>query len=152
MEPKRRNRESGVQLAEAAIVLPILLMFLAAIAEFGNYFYYYTTLSKATRAGVRYITSKAFTPTETNRGKNLIICGEILSCANSTPILPGLTNDNIQVTGIGGTSTVPDRVMVKIVNYNYQSVFNLNKVAKNGAPWFAIPVDPSNTMRYLVEN
>jgi Flp pilus assembly protein TadG len=152
MKCSRQTRESGIQLAEAAIVLPILLMFMAAIAEFGNYFFYYTTLSKATRTGVRYATSKAFTTTEMNRARNLVICGDINTCENTSPVLPGLSNDNIQITGAGGTASVPDTVTVKIVGYNYNSVFNLSKVAKSGTSWTAVPVSPSSTMRYLVEN
>ena len=40
-----RRDESGVQLVEAAIVLPIFLVLFAATAEFGRYFYEYTTLA-----------------------------------------------------------------------------------------------------------
>lgn len=152
MRVNKRTRQSGIQLAEAALVLPIMLMLLAAVAEFGNYFFYFTTLSKATRAGARYASSKSFTTTEKSRAKNLMICGDFSSCENSSPILPGLTSDNIQITGNGGTSSVPDTVTVKIVGFNYSSIFNVSKVAKSGGAWASIPVSPSNTMRYLVEN
>ena len=46
-----RRDEQGVQLVEIAIVIPILLMLFAAVAEFGLYFYEYTTMSKAARVG-----------------------------------------------------------------------------------------------------
>ena len=45
--------ESGLQLVEAAIVIPIFLVLFAATAEFGRFFYEYTTLAKAARAGSR---------------------------------------------------------------------------------------------------
>jgi Flp pilus assembly protein TadG len=43
------RNERGVQLAELAIVLPLLVIMFAATAEFGRYFYAYTTLAKASR-------------------------------------------------------------------------------------------------------
>ena len=42
-----RRDERGIQLVEAAIVVPIFLVLFAATAEFGRYFYEYTTLAKA---------------------------------------------------------------------------------------------------------
>jgi hypothetical protein len=50
-----RSDERGVQLVEVAIVIPITLMLFAAVGEFGRYFYEYTTLAKAERAGARQI-------------------------------------------------------------------------------------------------
>jgi len=54
-----RRDESGVQLLEAAIVIPILLVLFGAVAEFGRYFYEYTTAAKAARVGARYLASKS---------------------------------------------------------------------------------------------
>ena len=45
--------ERGTQLVELAIVLPLFVLMFAAIAEFGRFFYTYTTLAKATRVGAR---------------------------------------------------------------------------------------------------
>jgi Flp pilus assembly protein TadG len=42
-----RRDEKGVQLIETAIVVPIMLVLFAGVAEFGSFFYEYTTLSKA---------------------------------------------------------------------------------------------------------
>jgi hypothetical protein len=152
MKRRKVNREEGIQLAEMAIVLPIFLALLAAIAEFGNYFYYYNTLAKATRAGARYITSKPYTTSEMNKARNLMVCGNLSGCGSSTPILEGFSASNIQITGTGGTMFLPTTVKVSIVDYNYSSIFNLNKVAKTSDSWISVPVKPSTTMRYLLEN
>src|SRR5688500_20293619 len=56
-----RRDELGVQLLEIAIVIPILLVLFAAVAEFGRYFYEYTTLAKGSRIGARYLASKSVT-------------------------------------------------------------------------------------------
>ena len=151
MKVRKQSREEGVQLAEMAIVLPVFLALLAAIAEFGNYFNYYTTLAKATRAGARYISSKPYTTGEMDKAKNLMICGVMSGCGGSTPILPGFSASNIQITSAGGAAFLPNTVTVSIINYNYSSIFNLSKIA-NTSSWTAIPVKPSTTMRYLLEN
>ena len=44
-----RSDERGVQLLETAIVIPILLVLFGAVAEFGRYFYEYSTAAKAAR-------------------------------------------------------------------------------------------------------
>ena len=53
-----RRNEEGVQLVELAIVIPILLMMFGAVAEFGRYFYEYTTLAKGARVGARFMSTK----------------------------------------------------------------------------------------------
>src|SRR5258705_10508235 len=50
-----KRDERGLQLVELAIVLPVLVLLFAAAAEFGRYFYEYTTLAKGTRVAVRYL-------------------------------------------------------------------------------------------------
>jgi Flp pilus assembly protein TadG len=146
------KKEKGIQLTELAIILPILMALLAAIAEFGNYFYYYTTLSKATRAGARYLSSRPYTDGEKAKAKNLMVCGNPSDCSSSTPILPGFSASNIQVTASGGTTYLPNTITVSIVSYNYSSLFNLNLVTNTAGSWASIAVDPSTTMRYLLEN
>ena len=41
-----RRDDRGVQLVELAIVLPILLLLFAGVAEFGRYFYEYSTAAR----------------------------------------------------------------------------------------------------------
>ncbi len=152
MTNRTGKREKGIQLTELAIILPILMALLAAIAEFGNYFYYYTTLSKATRAGSRYLSSKPYTDGERTKARNLMVCGNPNGCTSSTPILPGFSASNIQVTASGGTTFLPNTITVSIVGYNYTSVFDLTKVTNKTGSWASITIDPRTTMRYLLEN
>jgi Flp pilus assembly protein TadG len=146
-----KRGEKGIQLAEMAIAAPILLLIMAAIAEFGNYFHHYNTLSKATRAGARYLSSKPYTAGERDKARFLMICGNPDGCNGATPILPGLTTSNIQVVATGGTTFLPHLITVNIVNYNYMSVFNVKQLAGSG-DWISVPVKPSTTIRYLLEN
>lgn len=151
--------EAGTQLVELAIVLPILLALFAATAEFGRYFYNYSTLAKATRAGARYL---AATPVKTVSGgggsnavedekaKRLVVYGDPNAADGvSKPLVPGLTTANVQLQRSGGVPSVPETVTVRIVGYNYTPLINLGNFA-SGLKWASVPLKPSTTMRYLL--
>src|SRR5690242_10588599 len=110
-----RRDERGVQLLETAIIIPILLVLFGGVAEFGRYFYEYTTAAKAARVGARYLVSKSVsTGNYVAQAKNLVVYGNV--AGTGTPVLPGMTTANIQVDYVGGTAGVPDLVKVSIVN------------------------------------
>jgi Flp pilus assembly protein TadG len=151
--------ERGTQLVELALVLPILLLFFAATAEFGRYFYTYSTLAKATRAGARYL---ATTPInaygasggynksgEDARAKRLVVYGDPNAADGSKPLVPGLTVDNVELTRSGKIASVPETVTVRIVNYNYTPLFNLGNFVNN-VKWVAPPVKAATTMRFML--
>ena len=158
-QARRRARlflrgERGTQLVELALVLPILMALFAATAEFGRYFYSYSTLAKATRAGARYL---ATTPVKKTGGnaledpkvKNLVVYGDPNAGDGGTPIIPGLTPANVEIERDGPITTVPDTVTVRIINYNYTPMIDLGDFTK-GKSWAAVPLKPSTTMRYLL--
>ncbi len=146
-----RRDEQGVQLVEVAIVIPILLVLLAATAEFGRYFYTYATLSRATQIAARHITSKPFTAAYKTEALNLAVCGTTTTCAANTAILTGLTTSNFSLTSSGGNTYFPETVTVQVVNYSYQPIFNLGSFVI-GVSWTSVPVNASTTMRYLLTN
>jgi Flp pilus assembly protein TadG len=143
------QRERGSQLVELAIVLPIMLMTLASIAEFGNFFYTYTTLAKATRGGARYLVSKPYSAVEQSKAASLAVYGNSDAGCLGTPVLAGLTCANVSVTSTGGAAGYPDRVSVRVVNYTYQPLFDLGKLT-NKTITLKVPVSPSTTMKYLL--
>src|SRR5881628_4119901 len=83
-----RRDERGIQLVELAIVLPIFLLLFAATAEFGRYFYEYTTLAKAVRAGTRYLITAQVNSGEDTTAKNIVVYGN--PTGTGSPILTGL--------------------------------------------------------------
>src|SRR6185503_17795304 len=128
-----RSDERGVQLVEVALVIPIMLLLFGAVAEFGRYFYEYSTAAKAARVGARYLAAKSVN-SGTNyaaQAKNLVVYGNI--AGSGTPVLPGLTTANVQVEYVGGTSGVPDLVKISIVNYQHQSIVNLGALLNNNS-------------------
>lgn len=151
--------ERGTQLVELALVLPILMLFFAATAEFGRYFYTYSTLAKATRAGARYLTTTpvnaigaqgGYNKTgEDVKARNLVVYGDPNAAAGSKPVVPGLTVDNVELTRSGKVVSVPETVTVRIVNYKYAPLFNLGNFVKS-LVWSNLPVKASTTMRFML--
>lgn len=144
-----RSDERGVQLVEVAIVIPILFVLFGAVAEFGRYFYEYTTAAKAARVGARFLASKSATGS-TNyelQAKNLVVYGNI--AGTGSPVLPGMTTANVEVLYVGATS-VPETITVNIVGYQHQSIVNLGALLNNNALSTNVDVKPSVTMRYLL--
>src|SRR5690348_16493357 len=146
-----RRDDRGVQLVELAIVLPIMLLLFAAVAEFGRYFYEYTTVAKSARLGARYLASKSVTSTTVDwktNAKNMVVYGN--TAGTGTAILSGLTTANVDVQYVGGTTGIPDMVKVSIINYKHQPVFDLGKMLNNTSLSLNVDVKPSVTMRFLL--
>ncbi|MCI0389404.1 MAG: pilus assembly protein [Acidobacteria bacterium] len=150
MMKANKRCQRGIQLIELAIAAPILMLLLAAMAEFRNYFHHYATLAKATRAAARYISAKAFTETEKEKAKNVAVCGVPDSCDSVTPVLDGLSASHIEIMSTGG-AILPQTVTARIIGYQYQPVFDLGGWT-GGEPLVGVDVSPSTTMRYLLEN
>lgn len=149
-----KRSERGTQLVELAIVMPVLLVLFAATAEFGRYFHSYSTLAKSTRAGARYLSTTPVkagggNPCRDNDVRRLVVYGDPRAADGSRPLVPGLTLSNVELKREGGPAGVPEKVTVRIVNYNYQPLINLGKFASN-LKWASVPVKPSTTMRYLL--
>ena len=143
-----RRDEQGVQLVEVAIVVPLLLMLFAATAEFGLYFYKYTTVSKAARIGARYLTSATVKASEDAKARNLVVYGN--TAGTGDPVLTGLNTSHVVIKRQGGVPLLPETVTVEIVGYKYQPVFDLGKILKSKTLSLNIDVKPSVTMRYLI--
>jgi TadE-like protein len=150
-----RRDEQGVQLVEIAIVIPILFMMFASVAEFGRYFYEYTTLAKAARVGARLMSSKTFDSATIDwrlATKKLVVYGN--TAGTGSPVLPGLSVDNVELVFAGGTyavgSGVPATVTVKIINYKHDPIFDLGKLTKIKTLSLNVDVKPSITMHYML--
>ena len=143
-----RRDERGLQFVELAIVLPILLMFFAAIAEFGLYFYEYTTLAKAARVGSRYLATAPVMNTEDAIAKNIVVYGN--PAGSGEPVLDGLATSHVVITRQGGVPVLPETVTVQIVGYQHTPIFDLGKLTKTVGLSLKVDVKPSVTMRYLL--
>jgi hypothetical protein len=145
--------ERGVQLLELAIVLPLFVILFAATAEFGRYFYEYTTLSKAARVGARYLVTQKVDCAQADLARNLVVYGN--TAGTGSPILPGLLTSNVSITPndlacAGTPQGVPPNITVTISGFKHQSLFNLGGLLNNGAISMDIDVKPSVSMRYML--
>jgi Flp pilus assembly protein TadG len=139
--------DRGIQLVEVSIVIPLFLMLFAATAEFGRYYYEYTTLAKAARGGARYL-SATFKGTGDAKAANIVVYGN--TGGSGTPILSGLTTGQVNISYQGGSAAIPETVTVSIQGYTHQPVFNLGALTKITGLNLAVDVKPSVTMRYLI--
>lgn len=136
-----RDDNCGAILAETAIVLPMMLLLLAAAAEFGRLYYTYNTLSKATRVSARYISSRCLFSDNITEAENLAVYGN--TAGTGTAILPNLTTANVVVNPTSGT---PETITVSIDNYTYQPLLPLGGIVS----LVNLEIDPSTTIKYLV--
>ena len=152
-------REEGSQIIEMAIVFPILLLLFAGATEIGRMYHNYTTLSKATRSAVRYLsTSKNLTSSDSaevaaveTAAKNLVLCGSTGGCGGQDQpkvSVTGLTASNITITKPTAGAATVQYVTVSITGYAYTPVvFNLS--AMTGST-INFTLAPTTTMRYML--
>jgi TadE-like protein len=122
---QHRSSQTGQSLVEFAMVLPLVLLVVFGITEFGRAYYQYNTLSKAIRDGARYISSHTYSSVNIANARNLVVYGQTVG--GGPPVLPGLTTAMIAVTPSGGTGPYneinpPQSVIVGVVNYPFDSL------------------------------
>jgi hypothetical protein len=143
------KKERGTQILELAIALPVMLILLAAVGEFGRFFYTYSALTNAVRAGARHACkwerNASWTVPETS---NMVVYGDFSDTSHG-PILPGLSTSNVVVQANGPSVNNIDSVTVKIVNYQYTPLFDLGALTGIPSLTLNIPMNASATMHQL---
>ncbi len=143
-----RRDEQGIQFVELALVMPIFLLLFGAVAEFGRFFYEYTSVAKAARVGARYLTTSKVAVAEDNMVKNLVVYGNY--AGTGSPVVSGLNTSNVVITRQGGVPALPETVTVQIVGFKHQPIFDLGKMTKVSSLSMNVDVKPSVTMRYML--
>jgi len=144
---KPGHAQRGVAMVEFAITLPLLLLLLLAIGEFGRMLYQYNSLLQASRDAGRFVAGKAWNATLgvvelsndlQTKTKNVAVFGTPANPNDYPPVVPGLTTGDVQVSTPAGA---PDHVQVSI-SYTFRPVIG------NAIPGFIgdpIPLDISLT-------
>lgn len=116
-------RQHGVAMVEFAIALPLLLLLLFGIAEFGRMLFQYNSLLQASRDAGRYAASEAWNATLGQIELNTALQAQVKNVAlygapsvAGTPVVPGLTAADVQVSAVG-----TEHVQVSI-SYAFQPV------------------------------
>jgi hypothetical protein len=142
------RREQGTHMVELAIVLPLMLVLLGGLAEFGRFFYTYSRLTTAVRAGARHACkwerNASWTFPETS---NMVVYGDF--GGSGSPILPGLSTANVVVTPNGPSVNRVDSVTVRIVGYRYTPLFDLGRLTGIPALSLAVDMNANATMHQL---
>lgn len=143
------KKERGTQILELAIALPVMLVLLGAVGEFARFFYTYSALDNAVRAGARHACkwerNASWTIPETSR---MVVYGDFSDTSNG-PILPGLSTANVVVQSNGPSVNRIDSVTVSIVGYSYTPLFDLGAMTGIPALTLNIPMNASATMHQL---
>lgn len=120
------NRQKGLAVVEATIVLPILLLLLLAIGEFGRVIYQYHILTKSVRAGTHHLLPENFM-NEFEREileekvKNIVVYGH--DSGQGITVLPGFTKDDVSVTIIEIPEGSTYQYMVIDAQYDWVPIF-----------------------------
>jgi Flp pilus assembly protein TadG len=148
------RREDGTQLIEFTIAFPFLLLMFAGSVELGRLFYTYTTLTKATVVGTRYLSSKpvggsGYDPSDIAAAKNLMVCG--VAPRSNSSIVSGFDIGNITITPPPSTGNV--RYVTVSISYAYTpKVFNLAAMTGIGSLSLNYTLTPRTTMRYMLDS
>lgn len=149
------RHDKGAAMAELAILVPFLILLVAAISEFGRYFQQYTMLAKSTRAAARYLSNHPFSTSQTE-ATNLAVCGQ-LNCTGVAPLAENLSSANIciestQATGTTRTETVTVSIGGNCATaYNFKPLFDIGALLNTNF-MFRPAVRPSTTMYYMLDS
>lgn len=123
---QQARTQAGVAMVEFAIILPLLLLLLFAIGEFGRMLFQYNSLLQASRDAGRFVAGQAWNSTLgqvdlngdlQSRTKNLAVYGVPVAQMDSQPLVPGLSTDQVTVSAVG-----TEHVEVSI-SYSFSPLF-----------------------------
>ncbi|MBF7728647.1 pilus assembly protein [Pseudomonas sp. N040] len=145
-------------MVEFAITLPLLLLLLLAIGEFGRMLYQYNSLLQASRDSVRFVAGQAWNATTGQidlnatllaQAQNVALYGVPANPGGYPAVVTGLTAANVQVSAQGA-----EHVQVSI-NYTFCPVIGGGNCTGQlpgfygGALGLGIPLVASTVMRVL---
>ena len=157
--------ESGGALAELAIMVPFLVLMLAAVSEVGRYYQNYNTLAKATRNAARYLSNHQLDATEQARAANLVVCGKLACGAGDAPLVTGISSGNVclETTGSPKVTSVTVKIPYAAADcnpmtgataatpYTYTPIFDIGALLNVPSFTMALPIAPSTTMYYMID-
>ncbi|POA29678.1 MULTISPECIES: TadE/TadG family type IV pilus assembly protein [unclassified Pseudomonas] len=138
---KQPQGQQGMALVEFTIVLPLMLLLLLALGEFGRMLFQYNTLLQASRDAGRYVASQAWnstlgtvslSSTLQTQTKNVAVYG--VPANTGTPVVSGLTTGNVAVSAVG-----TDHVQVTIT-YTFCPVIGASTCTGSITGLFANPI------------
>ncbi|MHC8373249.1 TadE/TadG family type IV pilus assembly protein [Pseudomonas sp. MDT1-85] len=105
---KHPRRQQGLAMVEFTLALPVLLLLLLALGEFGRMLYQYNVLLQASRDADRFVASQAWNSTLgavalsdalKAQTRNVAVYG--VPANTGTAVVPGLTTSMVDVAAVG---------------------------------------------------
>lgn len=127
------GRQEGVAAIEFAILVPLMMLMVFGITEFGRAFYQYNTLAKSVRDGVRYLSTQA-----PGTGHDIAACLAVYGNQTCTGqvLVPGLSASMVSICdaiNCPGThsavltgSGVVNLATVTVTGFPFTSLVNFN--------------------------
>jgi Flp pilus assembly protein TadG len=133
----------GLATVEFAICAPVLFFLMFATAEIGRLSFQYNTLLKSVRDGARFAVIGAAVAGGTTRivsittqmstqARNLVVNGN--TAGTGTPLLPGLTAENVTVTDAGNgfvrvaaTYTYRPMISAALPTFGFRAPINMSR-------------------------
>jgi len=116
-----RRRERGAALVEFAIAGVVFMTAVFAVVEFGRLLWVHNALTDAARRGARYAVNHS--EPDTANAQRMAVYGT--TADGASPMVTGLTKDNVKVVYSPGYSVGEGTVKVSIVNYEFKFVVPL---------------------------
>ena len=139
---RRFGGEDAAQLVEFALVLPMLLLVVLGIAEFGFIFQRYEVVTNAAREGARMAVLPGFT--------NADVIARVRTYVTQGRVATTATNPNIAITNVTipvGAGLPPINAKRVVVTYTHTYTFLPNIGAWFGATYTTIPLTAVAEMR-----
>ena len=139
---KRFGAEEAAQLVEFALVLPMLLLVVLGIAEFGFIFQRYEVVTNAAREGARMAVLPGYTDAD--------VIARVQTYVTQGRVTTTLTNPNIAITNVTipvGAGLPPINAKRVVVTYTHSYTFLPNIGAWFGTTYTTIPLTAVAEMR-----
>lgn len=150
IETRKPGRQGGIAAVEFALMLFVLLLVGAGLAEFGRALWYYDAIAKGTRDAARHLST---VPTA-SLGGAVGTSADIVADAASAAAVPGFTSANVGVACAPtacGAALQPTDVTRVTVNASYVlrigSLFPF--ISSSGAHGWTVTLAPHTTMPYM---
>ena len=100
-QSRRLRRQSAQSLTEFALILPVLMLILLGVVDFGRVFYYWTSIANAAREGARYAITHPTAITSTCKADPSNVKYRVKQEAGTTVVL---ADSNIAVYWVDATT------------------------------------------------
>lgn len=141
-------KQHGAAVIEFALLLVLLLMFVAGVIEFGRAFWYYDALTKATRDGARYLSNirvselVALDTATQDQAKTMVVNAAVLAQ------VPSFTSADVTVSCEPNCDD-PEYVTVAINAYPMTIGGWIPIILPIGSTTWSTTLSPSTAMRYM---